>query len=737
MNLAVEAVARKRVERARDQITKSLLSVAQGNPLGAERDLGRLRDRVQKKAALSRAEAGMVVRAVEGFAPRKGGREAIWGDTLDFVGVQFLERGWQAARAVARVALRNGRPLGSGFMVSESLFLTNHHVISSARDAAQVSIEFEYELDWLGNQRGATRYALDPGSFYLHDDEAGLDYCLVGMGPRLSGAKGLSDFGCCKLSDAGDKHALGEVANIVQHPDGRYKEVVLRENRLVSRLELVLHYVADTEPGSSGSPVFNNEWEVIALHHWGGPWRQKKDERGFPVPREVNEGIRISAIVQDLLRKAPSLTAGQRELLGQALAKQERTAAGLAVGGGAPSTAAQMQPDGSVRWTVPLEVAVRLPWAQAPPAAPKGGGGAVATREPGSEKVEPDMDFSGRGGYKPGFLTGHTVPLPRLTAQQRAKAAVNRRAEPGDDELELKYHHFSIVMNAERRLAYFTACNIDGKTAKHVNRDTGVVEPLRPDNPGLREALEAAEGTEKWYDDDRIGEEEYAGTDVYEAQRVPGFPDPRSTGRRLRMFQKGHLVRRMDPAWGSDSMALRADADTFFYTNAAPQVGFFNQGKASGMTGVSNGHLWRAVENYVLRNAAAEKERVCSFTGPVFRTQDRKFRGIKVPAEFWKVTVWSEGGELRSLALLANQKKVFTAWPEKLDEAPEAFLDDEELGKVEDFLTTVEEIERLTKLDFGAEVRQADVFAGQERVRVRREEDIPLRRKSRKPAGKR
>jgi endonuclease G, mitochondrial len=70
-------------------------------------------------------------------------------------------------------------------------------------------------------------------------------------------------------------HSLGEVANIVQHPDGRLKEVVLRENRLVARLDTVLHYVADTEPGSSGSPVFNNQWQAIALHHWGGPWRQK------------------------------------------------------------------------------------------------------------------------------------------------------------------------------------------------------------------------------------------------------------------------------------------------------------------------------------------------------------------------------------------------------------------------------------------------------------------------------
>ena len=107
--------------------------------------------------------------------------------------------------------------------------------------------------------------------------------------------------------------------NIVQHPQGRFKEVVLRENRLVARLEDVLHYVADTEPGSSGSPVFNNAWEVIALHHWGGPSREWIDENGQPVPHEVNEGIRISAIVRKLREVLPGLPPATRNRIERAL----------------------------------------------------------------------------------------------------------------------------------------------------------------------------------------------------------------------------------------------------------------------------------------------------------------------------------------------------------------------------------------------------------------------------------
>jgi hypothetical protein len=35
-------------------------------------------------------------------------------------------------------------------------------------------------------------------------------------------------------------------------------------------------------------------------------------------------------------------------------------------------------------------------------------------------------------------------------------------------------------MNAKRKLAFFTACNIDGKTAKDIDRKTGVVTSYTP-----------------------------------------------------------------------------------------------------------------------------------------------------------------------------------------------------------------------------------------------------------------
>ena len=114
----------------------------------------------------------------------------------------------------------------------------------------------------------------------------------------------------------------------------------------------------------------------------------------------------------------------------------------------------------------------------------------------------------------------------------------------------------------------------------------------------------------------------------------------------------------------------------------------------------------------------------------MFRSNDRKFRGVQVPAEFWKVVAWRDKGTLRSLAMIANQKKVIEVWPEALD-GREEFGAPDELDKVEDFLTTVADIEKATGLDFGDEVRDADINEGAEnRRRVASLEDIRLQKRA-------
>ena len=158
----------------------------------------------------------------------------------------------------------------------------------------------------------------------------------------------------------------------------------------------------------------------------------------------------------------------------------------------------------------------------------------------------------------------------------------------------------------------------------------------------------------------------------------------------------------------------------------------------------------------MLRNARTMRKRVISFSGPIFGNNDRKFRTIKIPRRFFKIAVWADNDGLRSLGMIADQSKVFGAWPEALftgearesdKSREEAFQDANELARVDDFLTTIEDIEEKTELDFGNAVRRADIRAGESLLRPQNLEEVSLtprrskrakpKRASRKRAGSR
>lgn len=757
--------AAERIRSNRTEILRSLHAAAAGNPFAAEPDGDRRKTRLQAKAGLTQREADAIDRTImktmadarpadmESLteaattgpslrtAPSPAAAEKVWGDTIDFVNVSFLEKGARISRAVGRVAFRNSVAQGSGFLIGNGLYITNHHVVPSAEFARNLAVEFDFELDLTGNRKPITRFAIDPRIFVTDSDSrSGLDYSVFSIGERLEGEHPIDLFGWSGLSDSDDRHMLGEFANIVQHPSGRYKEVVLRENRLVGRYANALHYVADTEPGSSGSPVFNSEWRPIALHHWGAPWREVMGDDGHPLDIEVNEGIRISAIVRHLRGRLRELDPFAREAISRALdmgaapeSPGDKFEPDYSTLARRESQQARVDDSGRVTWTLPIEVSVQIPALGRSTAPSSATGAAAAIIEKARPESQPASRYRGRSGYKRGFIDGFDVPLPKLDPLLLADAAPNKAAEAGDHPHELKYHHFSVVMNRRRRLAFFTACNIDGASAKAVNRQTKKVTPLTPDSAGLeRESLSDAEG-DVWLEEPRLEAEDYTGEDFYERQKIPGFPNPQSKGRIARMFQKGHLVRRLDPCWGEDDVALEAEQDSFHWTNCSPQVGFFNQGTADrSMSGTGGGALWRAVENYVLRNAVAEKQRVTSFTGPVFTDADREYRGVKVPARFFKITVWAEGGALKAIAMIADQSRVMDVWPESLQESAEAvteaeaYMDIDELKLVDDFLSTVAAVEQATGLDFGEAVRAADVRAGEVELRAESAKALPF-----------
>ncbi|MFF7974302.1 trypsin-like peptidase domain-containing protein [Streptomyces sp. NPDC007905] len=268
----------------------------------------RLLDRHAVPAALA-VEA---VRAEPLAAP--DAYERILGVSKDLQAWSFLPRGARVARTVARISVReNGRelPLGTGFLVSPSLLMTNHHVLADVEAARQCFVEFDAQVTVDNTPQPATRLELDPDAFFVADQR--LDFALVLVAPGPDGRPPGETFGWNRLSVQPGKLVIGEPVNVIGHPMGRLKEIAVRDNMLQVRLDDFLQYKTDTEPGNSGSPVFNDQWEVVALHHSGVP---KTDDQGRVLRTDgqvwqpgdgddavdwvSNEGVRVSSILRHL-----------------------------------------------------------------------------------------------------------------------------------------------------------------------------------------------------------------------------------------------------------------------------------------------------------------------------------------------------------------------------------------------------------------------------------------------------
>jgi DNA/RNA endonuclease G (NUC1) len=203
----------------------------------------------------------------------------------------------------------------------------------------------------------------------------------------------------------------------------------------------------------------------------------------------------------------------------------------------------------------------------------------------------------------------------------------------------LDYSHYSLVMHRERAMAVYTAANHDRTS--------------RPEEP-------PQERTRQGWFDPRVPREHQLGGEVYD----PGD------------FAQGHLVALHDILWGPAQHHDSIEFAFYAYTNSTPQYAAFHEG------------VWRQLEQYVWTEHNPGASRLSIFTGPVFRDSDTVYRGIQIPRTFWKLIVSRDSTQPDTLvvdAFLADQGDAQAADPQA-----------QGLQR-----SSVEDIERLTGLDFG------------------------------------
>ena len=261
----------------------------------------------------------------------------------------------------------------------------------------------------------------------------------------------------------------------------------------------------------------------------------------------------------------------------------------------------------------------------------------IALRAPPSDVQEAgggvtdEREFEGRNGFDRAFLPGWRIELPRPTGAAADDVCVLRQGGT-----ELTYRNFSTLQSKARRLPVLAACNIDGSRARTVPR------------------------VSSWKLDGRLAPDDQWGPELYRNNRL----------------DRGHMVRRLDPVWGTLDQAQQANRDTFHYTVCCPQMDGMNQ------------TTWRGLEDHILLHAKADGMRVSVFTGPYLTQEDPTYRDAQIPQAYWKVVaIVTDDGRPSATAYRIGQD-------ESLSELEYVF------GAYKTYQVSVQSVARETNIDF-------------------------------------
>jgi hypothetical protein len=222
---------------------------------------------------------------------------------------RFRSRIGEIEGQVCRVDLL-GEGTGTGFLVDPDKVLTNYHVIESVfvngQDVTDYSCRFDFKVREDGQvvQQGMTvavkqllYYSpYDPADLNMSSkppDPGNLDYALM----LLDGAPGNEPVGGITIDEetpprkwvalptAVYDFAPATPLFIVQHPKKRPMKLALDTDSIINlnTNHTRVRYRTNTESGSSGSPCFNQNWELVALHHSGDPNWISTWNQGIPI----------------------------------------------------------------------------------------------------------------------------------------------------------------------------------------------------------------------------------------------------------------------------------------------------------------------------------------------------------------------------------------------------------------------------------------------------------------------
>ncbi|MBD2616215.1 trypsin-like peptidase domain-containing protein [Nostoc punctiforme FACHB-252] len=251
---------------------------------------------------------------------KRDSREKIIRETNSFLDVgKWVEKLSEIQAQVCRIEFPTGKAQGTGFLIAPNVIITNFHVmedlIKGTHTYSDVILRFDYKN--LRDNKSSTgkeyrlkeEWLIDKSS-YLSDAEnlLPLDYTLVRVddepGNSTIGEPGSPARGWINLPTEPYQFLPNTPLFIVQHPEGKPLKLALDTDAIIDVNEngTIVRYKTNTEPGSSGSPCFNSNWDLVALHHMGEEGKynagtpfsaicKRLEERGLLKPLQKGQAI--------------------------------------------------------------------------------------------------------------------------------------------------------------------------------------------------------------------------------------------------------------------------------------------------------------------------------------------------------------------------------------------------------------------------------------------------------------